>query len=262
MSSNTPYTYLIGWKDHNAWYYGVRYSKHCNPNDLWTSYFTSSKHVKEFRLKHGEPDVIEVRKVFDNRESAQLWETKVLQRMNVIGDSRFLNKAIGKSLQDFENRKKIMIDKYGVENSSQLPGIADKISNSLKGKKKSEKHKQNLKKPKSKQGKLAIKMARINAIEKDPKKFSEIASKSGKKCKGSVWWNNGETSIKSRTCPGNEWKKGRIKTWNSSAPKGHKKETVICPHCNKIGGKPVMIRYHFDNCKIKQHSNKGYLYAG
>lgn len=24
---------------------------------------------------------------------------------------------------------------------------------------------------------------------------------------------------------------------------------VTCPHCNKIGDKPNMMRYHFDNCK-------------
>ena len=29
------------------------------------------------------------------------------------------------------------------------------------------------------------------------------------------------------------------------------KEKVVCPHCGKIGGKPVMYRYHFDNCKNK-----------
>lgn len=31
-----------------------------------------------------------------------------------------------------------------------------------------------------------------------------------------------------------------------------KKEVVICPHCLKSGGKPPMIRYHFDNCKLKR----------
>lgn len=28
------------------------------------------------------------------------------------------------------------------------------------------------------------------------------------------------------------------------------KESVVCPHCKKSGGKPVMSRYHFDNCKF------------
>lgn len=27
------------------------------------------------------------------------------------------------------------------------------------------------------------------------------------------------------------------------------KEIVTCPHCKKTGGKPVMMRYHFDMCK-------------
>lgn len=143
--SNTPYTYLIGWKDRNVWYYGVRFAKGCHPDDLWTSYFTSSKYVKGFRKKYGEPDVIEIRKVFGDTESAQLWETKVLQRMSVISDNRFLNKAIGKSLQDYENRKTVMTNKYGVENVSQLPGVSKKISESLKGKEKTKDHKQSMK---------------------------------------------------------------------------------------------------------------------
>lgn len=29
------------------------------------------------------------------------------------------------------------------------------------------------------------------------------------------------------------------------------KPKVTCPHCEKTGGKPVMMRYHFDNCKSK-----------
>lgn len=29
------------------------------------------------------------------------------------------------------------------------------------------------------------------------------------------------------------------------------KMVVVCPHCHKFGGKPVMSRFHFDNCKNK-----------
>lgn len=29
------------------------------------------------------------------------------------------------------------------------------------------------------------------------------------------------------------------------------KEIVTCPHCNKSGSKPNMIRWHFDKCKFK-----------
>jgi len=37
----------------------------------------------------------------------------------------------------------------------------------------------------------------------------------------------------------------------SAACKGHKKATIQCPHCQKIGGAGNMRRYHFDNCKAK-----------
>lgn len=58
------YTYLIGWTEHNKWYYGVRFAKNCHPNELWKTYFTSSKHVISFRNTFGEPDIINVRKTF------------------------------------------------------------------------------------------------------------------------------------------------------------------------------------------------------
>jgi len=37
----------------------------------------------------------------------------------------------------------------------------------------------------------------------------------------------------------------------SQAQQGLKKPTTECPHCNKIGAKGNMLRYHFDNCKKK-----------
>lgn len=58
-----PYTYLIGWSEHNLWYYGVRYANSTIPeNDLWVKYFSSSKYVKDIRKEFGEPDVIQIRK--------------------------------------------------------------------------------------------------------------------------------------------------------------------------------------------------------
>lgn len=33
------------------------------------------------------------------------------------------------------------------------------------------------------------------------------------------------------------------------------KPQVQCPHCRKIGGKPVMMRYHFDKCKLAPTEN-------
>jgi hypothetical protein len=87
------YTYLIGWSQQNKWYYGVRFSSKCKPEDLWTSYFTSSKYVHRFTKQYGDPDVIEIRKLFEDSESARQWETKVLRRLNVIHDDRWLNRT-------------------------------------------------------------------------------------------------------------------------------------------------------------------------
>lgn len=90
-----PYTYLIGWTKHNKYYYGAEFSnrkaKIANPQNLWVSYFTSSKHVAVFREKYGEPDIIQVRKTFETAKAAHTWEHKVLTRIDAACDERFLN---------------------------------------------------------------------------------------------------------------------------------------------------------------------------
>lgn len=91
---STPFVYLIGWTKHDTWYYGVRYAKGCKPSDLWVRYFTSSKHVRTFAKEHGNPDVIEVRKVFEDPLQARLYESRVNRRLTVKSE-RFLNKHDG-----------------------------------------------------------------------------------------------------------------------------------------------------------------------
>lgn len=91
MPKNTPYTYLIGWSETSMFYYGVRYAKNCDPSELFISYFTSSKHVNHYINKHGSPDIIQVRKTFNNIQSAIDWESKVLNRLNVKERKDFLN---------------------------------------------------------------------------------------------------------------------------------------------------------------------------
>lgn len=91
----TPYTYLIGWTKQNKWYYGVQFRKGCHPSNLWVKYFTSSKTVKTFRKIHGEPDVVMVRKIFHNVKDAVDWEIKVLHRMGVPSNTKFLNGHCG-----------------------------------------------------------------------------------------------------------------------------------------------------------------------
>jgi hypothetical protein len=99
MTIYNPYTYLIGWSKLNKWYYGVRFAKKCHPSDLWVKYFTSSKQVKEYRAKFGEPDIIKVRKLFVNAEAAICWEEKVLRRLNVLTNEIWLNQNISGAIR-------------------------------------------------------------------------------------------------------------------------------------------------------------------
>lgn len=87
------YTYLIGWSKFNKFYYGVRYAKNCKPSDLWNTYQTSSKYVKEFVKLNGDPDIIKVRRVFDSIDKARNWEHKVLRRIRATSRDIFLNKT-------------------------------------------------------------------------------------------------------------------------------------------------------------------------
>lgn len=93
-----PYTYLVGWTEQDRWYYGVRFAKGCNPDDLWVKYFTSSKYVKQFRKQYGEPDVIQVRKTFDEADRALRWEERVLTKVNALHSDKWINKAVGRAI--------------------------------------------------------------------------------------------------------------------------------------------------------------------
>lgn len=97
--ATTPYTYLIGWSQHNKWYYGVRFVDGCDPSDLWESYFTSSKYVKQFREDNGEPDIIQIRKTFSDKESARLYESNVLKRLHVVNNDKWLNRTDNKAIK-------------------------------------------------------------------------------------------------------------------------------------------------------------------
>lgn len=100
-----PYTYLIGWSKYNIWYYGLRFSKNCNPSELFKTYFTSSKHVKNYIKENGQPDVIQIRKTFESARDAQLWEHKVLKRLKVVNDKKWLNRTDNVSINSDDARK-------------------------------------------------------------------------------------------------------------------------------------------------------------
>ena len=86
-------------------YYGVRFAKDCHPDDLWKTYFTSSAYVAEYRIEHGEPDIIEIRQRFtgdERRQRSLLWETRVLKKIGAVDRPDFLNKH-GNGAYDHSN---------------------------------------------------------------------------------------------------------------------------------------------------------------
>ena len=82
-------------------YYGVRYARDCNPKDLWVTYFTSSRYVTEYVNNFGDPDIIEIRRVFTDNDRIQKaidWEKKVLVRMKAHIRNDYINKHAGAAI--------------------------------------------------------------------------------------------------------------------------------------------------------------------
>jgi hypothetical protein len=79
--------------------------------------------------------------------------------------------------------------------------------------------------------------------------------------KGTTAWNKGipaTDQAKERNSLSHQnqtpWNKGIPASEASNVKRklkmsGIPKVEVKCPHCGKVGGKPVMMRYHFDQCK-------------
>lgn len=92
---NISYVYLIGWKKLDTWYCGCEYKKKAHPQNLWTKYFTSSKHVERFRKENGEPDHIEILKEFPNDpRSARIFEEQKLIEFDAVEKPNWLNRCI------------------------------------------------------------------------------------------------------------------------------------------------------------------------
>lgn len=131
MNTYQPYTYLIGWSNLDKWYYGVRFAKNCHPNDLWIRYFTSSKYVALLREEHGEPDVVQVRKTFETSDAARKWELTVLQRMNVVSNARWVNRAVNNSIDPDcyrEIARERMLSNNPMKNSETARRVGKKTS--------------------------------------------------------------------------------------------------------------------------------------
>ena len=124
-----PYTYLIKHRPSGKVYYGFRCANRVEPHeDLWKHYFTSSPKIQQLIEETGADSFdTEIRRVFETKEQAVAWETRVLTRCKVLHDDRWINQNVAGYIVPTEESRK-------------------KISDYHKDKPKSEEHKQNLSK--------------------------------------------------------------------------------------------------------------------
>ena len=183
-----PYTYLIKHRPTGKVYYGFRAANKVDPmDDLWKIYFTSSQYVQQLIEETGIDSFdVEIRKIFDTKEQASNWETRVLSKCNVLKDSRWLNQNIAGYIVPTETSKQ-------------------KISEFHKGKLKSESHKEKIRqalKGKPKQS-LAYQtdeyrelMSKLKSGSKNGRYGKEVSaetrSKIGKANRGKVPSNKGK----------------------------------------------------------------------
>jgi hypothetical protein len=218
------YTYLIGWTEHQKYYYGVRWANTSSPNDdLWKKYFTSSEIVREFRKTHGEPDIIKVDKVFNNKKDAVEYEFKYLKENNAVKSKIWLNQGM---FPVFDNT-----GKKRPEHSKRMSGENNPMYG-LKG----DKHPQygmwnEIQHPNY--GKKYPEHSKRMMGENNPNYGKPVSDEVKEKISKSL---SGENHP-------HYGSKGE-KSFNY----GRKHTKVECPHCKKTGGITGMKRWHFSNC--------------
>lgn len=253
MAIYTPYFYIIQDVRNGMYYAGAKWAQDANPATFMIEggYTTSSETINELISTYGLDKFI-IRKIrtFETAEETQKYETRFLRRIDTRKNPSFYNAHNNDGAMDHQKIKLIIKELYGVDNISQSEYWKEIVPPKLR-RPKTDAHKKALveahKNPETKK-KHSENMKRTRASQSKAKK-KEIGTLGGKSGKGNLWWNNGEISIKSRFPPEDKkWIQGRLIDWEIKGSK-EQKPTVTCPICNKSGGKPVMIRFHFDNCK-------------
>lgn len=133
-----PYTYLIKHIPTGKVYYGYRSANKAEPaDDLWKTYFTSSQTVHQLINESGVDSFeVEIRKIFETKEQASLWETRVLKRCKVLENNQWLNQNIAGYIVPTENSKRKISEFH--KGKHKTDDHKKKISQSLKGKPKSD----------------------------------------------------------------------------------------------------------------------------
>jgi hypothetical protein len=243
-----PYTYLIKHRPTGKVYYGFRCANKVEPHeDLWKHYFTSSPKIQTLIAETGTDSFyVEIRKVFETKEQAIAWETRVLTRCKVLHDDRWINQNVAGYIVPTEESRK-------------------KISDYHKGKPKSEAHKEkirhgNIGKTKPPRGpEYRALMSKLKSGENNPMYGKgctpERAAKISEANKGRQAPNKGvpmseEQKQKLRAKMTGRKVDPEVLARRVAAQTGLKREKLYCPHCDRhiaVG----WYHRHGENCRQK-----------
>lgn len=233
MSEYIPFTYLIKFTHPdtklNSYYYGVRYARNCHPTQLFDSYFTNSKIIKnlikQFGTSHFE---FQIRHTFPNdSHAAHRWEQTVLRRLNVAKRPEFFNMSVGGKV----------ICMTGPNNPSSRQEVKDKISTTLK------KHYETHKNPFDGKSHTVESKMKMSKALKGKIRSEEFKENLRQKLTG-----------RKRSVDFSEKLSKRMKENNPSKGKPEVSSHLNadrrkCPHCGSITNVGNLIRWHLDKCK-------------
>jgi hypothetical protein len=242
-----PYTYLIKHKPTNLVYYGVRAANKVEPEqDLWHHYFTSSPKVQQLIEETGRDSFeVEIRRVFESKEQAVAWETRVLRRCRVLEDDRWVNQNIaGYIIPTEESRKKISDYHKGKSKSKeQIQKIRQSNLRKNKGKKATEEHKQ-----KNSEAHKGEKNGRYGKVVSQETRQRISEAKRGKQ----VAHNKGvpmseEQKQKLRDAMTGRKVDPEVVARRAQKQRGQTREKIHCPHCDRHIARGWYHR-HGDRC--------------
>ena len=247
MTIYTPYFYIIEEISSGIYYAGIRYARDCNPNELLIQggYTTSSTIVNNHINLNG---ILSFRirkiRIFETKKEVLIYEKKFLEKVDAKNNNMFYNLQNNDHLFSYhdDRYKSKMLEIYGVDNPSKTPENKKKISDAQSGKKKpwlaemnrnrihpslgtiysedrckviSEQNKRIWKnyntEDRSKRCNNIAKARNEWYINLEEETKVSMHKQAGLTQRGMVFWNNGTISIKARECPGEGWKRGRIK---------------------------------------------------
>jgi hypothetical protein len=225
---NYNYVYRITNKVEQKHYYGVR---SCNVEaklDLGIKYFSSSrdKEFKDDQKNHPENYKYKIVRICSTRKEGDALEIKLHEKFNVGINESFYNKSTRTSMGfTFSGGKHTLETKLKMSEAK----LGEK--NPMFGKELSPEHKQKL--SEAKQNMSDETRQKMSEAHTGVPKSDETRQKLSEAMKGKEHTDESRQKM-------------------SEAKLGVSQEQVQCPHCGKIGGKSLMARWHFDNCKYKE----------